>query len=334
VALYSNSRTDVEQSQSARQTDETAVRAMYEHAPYPDLGADLKNLDLYLDPIMPDLAKREDVRFLDVGCGTGHILVGVAKSRPDWSCYGIDLSNGSLSVARELATKHDAPVAITRGSYLDPLPYDFSFDVISAIGTIHHCAEPVAALHNLKASLRDDGYLLLHLYGLRSDQEKFDIKEALSILEPQLDAYDNRFDFYKSLMDHKQKNWLKRLALTTPADVVGTLRAAWRNFGRRRQKISWSPSFRETFERPDAPWIDHFCHPCERAYEVPGVKAMLDEAGLEVVHMLKQGREHKQLIPAEWRARYSELDNWDKWRLSELLAIGGGSFAMVLKKAP
>ena len=35
------------------------------------------------------------------------------------------------------------------------------------------------------------------------------------------------------------------------------------------------------------------------------------------------------LIPPDWRDRYQKLDDWDKWRLSELLSIGGGSFAII-----
>ena len=49
--------------------------------------------------------------------------------------------------------------------------------------------------------------------------------------------------------------------------------------------------------------------------------------------MLAQGREHMSLIPPQWRKRYDELGAWDKRRLSELLAVGGGSFAMILNHA-
>ena len=49
--------------------------------------------------------------------------------------------------------------------------------------------------------------------------------------------------------------------------------------------------------------------------------------------MLRQGREDMKPIPPEWRERYQQLDDWEKWRLSELLAIGGGSFAMILRHA-
>jgi len=332
ASFYSNSRTDVVGSKSARTADENAVRGMYEDAPYPDLGSDLKDLGLYLNPILADLAVRDKIKFLDVGCGTGHVLVGVAKSHPDWDCCGIDLSKASLDVAAKLSKRHGTDVTIERGSYLDPLPFDNDFDVISAMGTIHHCADPLAAMINLKKHLRDDGYLLLHLYGLRCDREKFDIKEALSILEPELKAHQRRFSFYSALMDHTRRRWAKRLVLTTPGDAIGAVRAAWRNFKRRRHNVSWSPSFRERYDRVSAPWIDHFCHPCERAYEVPQVQKLVEKSGFKVVRMLAQGRENMKLIPREWQGRYAELDDWDKWRLAELLAVGGGSFAMILQK--
>lgn len=304
---------------------------MYEFAPYPDLGADLKNLNLYLDPVRKDLESRENVQFLDVGCGTGHILVGVAKAHPQWTCHGLDLSSASLAVASSLAEKHDVTVSINRGSYLDPLPYTFEFDVICAMGTIHHCAEPVTAMRNLKRYLKGDGYLLMHMYGMRADREKFDIKEMLNILQPEITDYDSRFGFYKALMDHKERRWLKRLALTNFGELYGAVRNKMHNLRRRRNRTSWSPSFRETYTEVDAPWIDHFCHPCERAYEVPEIRDLIEQSGFRVIRMLKQGRENMKLIPPEWRERYSQLDDWEKWQLSELLSVGGGSFAMILR---
>lgn len=331
MRYFSNSETDLTGDPKSRAVDESAVRKMYEFAPYPGLGDDLKDMGLYLNPIRDELARRKAVRFLDVGCGTGHVLVGVAKSHPDWTCFGLDLSSASLKVAKELAELHGVQVKLDRGSYLDPLPYDSKFDVISAMGTIHHCADPVGALKNLAKYLKEDGFLLLHLYGIRCDQEKFDIKAALNILEPELTNYDRRFSYYSALMAHKRRRWLKRLALTTPMDVYAAVRNAWRNLQRRRHGTTWSPGFRERYDELNAQWIDHFCHPCERAYEVPEVKALIDASGFEVIKMLKQGRENMKLIPDEWRNRFAELDNWERWRLTELLSEGGGSFAMILR---
>lgn len=329
--FYSNAKTD--QDSTARAADEQSVRGMYEFAPYPDLGADLKDLSRFFDLIRGDLARRQRVDYLDVGCGTGHILVGTAKANPSWTAHGLDLSEASLNVARQLAERHGAKVTIARGSYLDPLPFQGPFDVISAIGTIHHCSDPVAAMKNLRGYLKQDGYLLLHLYGMRCDQEKFDIKEALSILEPDLTHYDTRFRHYRALVDHRRGRWLERLARTSPRDAYAAIRDAVVNFNRKRKKVSWSPGFREDYAMLDAPWIDHFCHPCERAYEVPEVRALVEGSGFKVLHMIGQGSERLSLIPPQWRSRYDKLDAWEKYRLSELLSPGGRSFNMILQQA-
>jgi len=306
---------------------------MYEFAPYPDLGADPKDLSLYLDFLQQDLASIKDLRFLDIGCGTGHVVVGVAKRHPDWECYGIDLSETSLAVASKLASKHNTKINLYRGSYLEPLPFERKFHVISAMGTIHHCADPVGALKNLRRYLDASGFLLVHLYGMRTDREKFDIKESLSIIEPDLANYQSRFKLYNALMRYRNRNRLRRLALTTPADVCAMVRNRVRNFGRKRKGISWSPPFDAEYKELSAPWIDHFCHPLERAYEVPQVHELVEAGGYRVLNMTKQGREIGALIPPEWRPIYDRLDNWDKWRLSELLSVGGGSFAMILQLA-
>lgn len=329
--FYSNAKTD--RDAGARAADEQSVRSMYEQAPYPDLGADPKDLSFNFGPIQAELDRRGKLRHLDVGCGTGHVAVGIAKRNPTWECYGLDLSEASLGVARQLAAKHGVKVTFARGSYLDPLPFEGTFDTISAIGTIHHCSDPVAAMRNLRGALKDDGYLLLHLYGMRCDQEKFDIKEALSILEPDLTHHHERFGYYRSLMDHRKGRLLERLARTSPRDAYAAIRDAWKNFNRRRRGVSWSPGFREDYAKVDAPWIDHFCHPCERAYEVPEVRRLVEDSGFKVTHMLGQGSERLSLIPPAWRSRYDSLDTWDKFRLSELLSPGGRSFNMILKKA-
>ena len=37
--------------------------------------------------------------FLDAGCGTGHIAVGVAHKFPHWCAFGIDLSSARAAAA-------------------------------------------------------------------------------------------------------------------------------------------------------------------------------------------------------------------------------------------
>ncbi len=331
--MYSNSKNDISHDAQSAASDELAVRAMYERDPYPGLGAGLKDMSFFTDPIAPELAKRERVRFLDAGCGTGHYLVGVAKNYPSWDCFGIDLSAASLQVASDLAKLHKTKVSLRRGSYLEPLPFEGQFDVIAALGTIHHAAEPVAALRTLRAALRDDGYLLVHLYGLRLDREKFDIKEILNIFEPDLDNVEQRYFIYEALIKHRRRHWLRKILQMPLIDILMSGRTWLRNLLRHSRGIVWSPPFTARFESPTAPWIDHFCHPCERAYEVPEVIELVRDGGFEIYRMLGQGREYPQLIPDEWGADYAQLSQEAKWRISELLAFRGGSFRMILRKS-
>lgn len=330
--MYSNSTFDRNKDSAAASDDQTAVRSMYEDAPYPGLGAGLKDMSLFLAPIEGELARRPKVRFLDAGCGTGHYLVGVAKRHPEWECSGLDLSQASLDVAQELAALHGTTVTVRRGSYLDPLPFDQKFDVISALGTVHHCADPVAAMRNLHGALADDGYMVFHVYGLRLDREKFDIKEMLSIFEPDLKAVDRRFHFYDALIRHRRRNWLRTLAQMSLIDIYAVGRNWLRNLLRQSRGTVWSPSFTARYDSPTAPWIDHFCHPCERAYEVPEVLELLDQSGFEIHKNLGQGQEYPQLIPPEWRSEYDKLPLAAQARLSELLTFRGGSFRLILRK--
>ena len=331
-AAYSNSSNDNAGSEGARAADEQATRKMYEYSPYPDLGADLKSLDFYTRHLPQEFMKQDNL-YLEAGCGTGHLLVNMGKSHPNWRCVGLDLSQASLDVAKQLTQKHDVPnVELHRGSYLDPLPVQEKFDMISAIGTVHHCADPLGAMKNLHGALKDDGYMLWHMYGWRCDHKKFDIKYMLDILEPDLSAYDSRFRYYRDLMDFRARQIVKRIAHTSLYDIYFALTSAWRNFKRKQKKVSWSPPWYDDYKEISSPWIDHFCHPCERAYEVPQIQELVEGAGFEVYKMIGQGRERPGHIPPAWRERYEELSEWDQYRLAELLGRGGTSFSMILRK--
>ncbi len=334
MTSYSNSCSDRATGVAARAADEEAVRALYEVAPYPDLGADPKTLEPFLRPVEADLARMKSVRLLDAGCGTGHLLVGIATRHPDWVCCGIDLSEASISLAGELARHHRVTVDLRRCSFLDPLPFAAgTFNVIVAMGTIHHAAEPLTALKVLRDALDDDGLLLLHLYGWRADAGKFDLKAALDLLQPDLADHAGRFALYDALMRHRERRLLHRIATMSLVDLYAGIRTRLRHWRRRQRNESWSPPWTHRYRTPTSPWIDHFCHPCERAYEVPAVRSLVEAAGFRLYRNLHQGIPHPRLVPPEWRDAIDALDPWQQMRMFEVLADGGGSFAMWLKKA-
>jgi SAM-dependent methyltransferase len=320
---------EARQSNVVERQGEESVRSFYERNPYPDLGVSPKNMGSWIRPIFDDLRRRPKVRYLEAGCGTGHGVVGMALQLPEWEYHAIDLSGPSIEMARKLAEIHGANITFHCGSYLDPFPFDGDFDVISCAGTIHHSADPDAALRNLLGYLKGNGYLLLHLYGKELDREKFKIKEILSIIEPDLGDYDRRFRLYRELMAKRHRSVLDYVIDASIRSIYRDVRALLRNAWRRAKGVSWSPPWNQSYPRISAPWVDHFCHPLEHAYDIPEVESLAKAAGLEVVSMLGQGREDMALLPPEWRADYEKLDQWSKWRLMELLLRAPASVRLI-----
>jgi len=321
-------------SEPKARTGESEVQRFYEAEPYPDLGAKPKNPARWLTPALAQLeiSPERPLRYLDAGCGTGHSVVGVALKHPDWAISAIDLSGPSLDVARELAAMHGATIDFRQGSYLDPLPFEGSFDLIGSFGSVHHTPDPPGAVRNLLSALAPDGIFVMHLYGKDLDRGKFVIREALDILEPDITNVERRFALYRELVDKQRPSLAARLLDLSPRVVLRGLRNLLRD-ARRARGESWSPSWRIDFREPSSPWIDHFCHPLEKAYNVRNVEALATAAGLEVITMLSQGREDLARLPPNWRPLYDALDRWDRRRLMELLDITARSVMLIGRKA-
>lgn len=60
--------------------------------------------------ILKEYPRGNGLRVLDIGTGSGCIITTLAAERPEWDCYGIDISEEALHVARENALKHQTKV--------------------------------------------------------------------------------------------------------------------------------------------------------------------------------------------------------------------------------
>jgi SAM-dependent methyltransferase len=95
-------------------------------------------------------------RLLDVGCGLGLFLERMAG---DFELYGIDISE--YGVAAAAARLPAARLAV--GSLTDGVPFDVTFDVVTAINIVEHLDDPGAALDVVRARLRGGGLFVAHL---------------------------------------------------------------------------------------------------------------------------------------------------------------------------
>jgi SAM-dependent methyltransferase len=157
------------------------VSAMYSRWPYPSPVAGrelLYDLASMLDMVLPRDG-RDGIEILDAGCGTGHRLVACAKRFPHARFTGIDITDASIDIARQLAARHGVTnVRFLRQDLLDP-DLDGTFHVITASGVIHHTERPAAAVTNLCEHLTDHGLISIWLYHPFGERQRLQQRELL-----------------------------------------------------------------------------------------------------------------------------------------------------------
>lgn len=90
---------------------------------------------------------------LEVGCGTGHWLAGLASS--GLLCYGLDLSQGMLRQAQERVE----PLRLAQGK-AGRLPFPAGeFELVFCVNAIHHFDDPSSFIYEVHRILRPEGWL-------------------------------------------------------------------------------------------------------------------------------------------------------------------------------
>jgi ubiquinone/menaquinone biosynthesis C-methylase UbiE len=128
-------------------------------------------------------------RVLDVGCGFGDTTLVIAEQvGPFGQAVGVDCGEGFIQLAKSEAQR----VPQARASYFvadvqrDDLggPYDHAF---ARFGTMFF-ASPVAALRNLRNSLRADGELTMVVWRRREDNPwVYEAERAVRSIVPEID---------------------------------------------------------------------------------------------------------------------------------------------------
>ena len=101
---------------------------------------------------------------LEIGCGTGTLLMAIARRQPAAHLTGLDPDPKALARARRKADAAAVPVRLDRG-FSDTLPYaDASFDRVFSCFMLHHlgdAAEKVRTLGEIRRVLKPGGELHL-----------------------------------------------------------------------------------------------------------------------------------------------------------------------------
>jgi 2-polyprenyl-3-methyl-5-hydroxy-6-metoxy-1,4-benzoquinol methylase len=123
-------------------------------------------LEAHVLPLVPGLASQLEagIRVLDVGCGSGRIMIRLAELFPNSRFTGLDLSEQAIGVARtEAADKGIENIEFVARDLSDfnATAEPASFDFITTFDAVHDQAQPLNVLKGINHALNEDGVYLM-----------------------------------------------------------------------------------------------------------------------------------------------------------------------------
>src|SRR5262245_26624250 len=106
--------------------------------------------------------------FLDIGCGSGHRILDIARTFPNARFVGFDISGKNIELAKAQAELDQITNITFTQCAIDDYEAPEKFNVIIANGVLHHLADPLRSLQKIVPFLKSDGLFvawLCHTYG-------------------------------------------------------------------------------------------------------------------------------------------------------------------------
>ncbi len=107
------------------------------------------------------LAKKRDLRLLDVGCGGGQSAIRLKKMYPHIQITGIDLSTDQIARAQKRAKKSGHEIHFEVADAQDLQFPDDSFDIVYSFGSAKHWPDPLKGFGECWRVLKPGGELLI-----------------------------------------------------------------------------------------------------------------------------------------------------------------------------
>ena len=149
------------------------VRAQYEDNPYPRWvrcgTAEPEDLLLHLRQTFPFASVKpigvdDGIDMLIAGCGTGRNAIETAQKFQGARILAVDLSRYSLGHAARKSREMGLEIEYAQADLLEMGSLDRRFDMIEAVGVLHHLADPFAGWRVLLSLLRPCGVMRLGFY--------------------------------------------------------------------------------------------------------------------------------------------------------------------------
>lgn len=202
--------------------------------------------------------QKQDIRILDAGCGSGVSTEYLVHLNPQAQVVGIDLSAGTLEVAKERCQRSGADrVEFHHLSLYDVEQLPGEFDLINCVGVLHHLPDPVRGIQALAKKLAPGGLMHIFVYGELGRWEIQLMQKAIALLQG-----DKKGDY--------------RDGVAVGRKVFASLPENNRIV--KRAKELWSLE-----NHKDECFADMYVHPQEIDYNIETLFALIDASGLEFI---------------------------------------------------
>ena len=141
------------------------------------------------DGLINELNPRQGATVLEMGCGTGHNLIRLARKRPDLQLIGVDASTAMLEMAERKVRKQGLSERVTLShGYAESYKPQQAVAAILFPYSLSMMPSPLDALQNATAMLEPDGAIHVVDFG--------DLQSWFRPLRHQILRFLNRFEVY------------------------------------------------------------------------------------------------------------------------------------------
>ena len=197
----------------------TTIKEQYSRYPYLNYTMpDDENAPHSIKLQEPFLTKKEinhyikkDINdILSVGFGGGGEVIKLGLEFPDAKITAIEISKFSCAILKKRLKKYNIDNVDIQLKSLYKVKG--SYDFITCAGVLHHLQNPDKGLNKLKSVLKDDGGILLMLYGKVGRTAVYQMQELMrEVNSPGNKDFPEQIERFKEIFKKLPRtNWLKR----------------------------------------------------------------------------------------------------------------------------
>ena len=256
--------------------------------------------------------QKQDIRILDAGCGSGVGTEYLVHLNPQAQVVGIDLSAGTLEVAKKRCQSSGADrVEFHHLSIYDVDKIPGEFELINCVGVLHHLPDPIRGIEALAKKLAPGGLMHIFVYGELGRWEIQLMQKAIALLQG-----NKRGDYRDGVQVGRQ------IFASLPEN----------NRIVKREKERWAME-----NQRDECFADMYVHPQETDYNIDTLFALIEASGLDFVGFSNPSFWQLETLlekAPELIERAKELSERELYRLIELLNPEVTHYEFFLSRPP